>query len=127
MNARFLRHSPAMVITYWNNVRVLVLVRCESVGNIFSNQEGTMRQFVFSAAVVAAIAAGGSLMAVGAQAAPAAPSALQGAAADLNPATEVRTVCRMVRTRFGWRRSCYWVNDRVYAPRYRRPAVRFRF
>jgi hypothetical protein len=87
-----------------------------------------MRQAILTAAVVAAIAAGGSLVATGAQATIlGVPSAIEGAVADLNPATEVRNVCRMVRTRFGWRRSCYWVPDRVYAPRWRRPAVRFRY
>jgi hypothetical protein len=87
-----------------------------------------MRHLVLVGAAVAAITAGGSLMATTVQAAPlAAPSALQGAIADLNPTTEVRNVCRMVRARFGWRRSCYWVPDRGYAPRYRRPAVRFRY
>jgi hypothetical protein len=83
---------------------------------------------LLAGAVAAAITAGASLMATTVQAAPlAAPSALQGAIADLNPTTEVRTVCRMVRARFGWRRSCYWVPDRGYVPRYRRPAVRFRY
>jgi hypothetical protein len=86
-----------------------------------------MRHAVLTAAVVAAIAAGGSLMVSRAQATPlAAPSALQGAMADLNPATDVRYVCRMVRVRFGWRRACYWAPDRYYRPR-PRPGVRFRF
>ncbi len=74
-----------------------------------------MKRSVVAFAALAAIAAG-SLMASGAQAAPlSAPSALQGAIADLNPATEVAYVCRMVRTRYGLRRSCYW----------QRPVVRF--
>lgn len=86
-----------------------------------------MRHAVLTAAVVAAIAASGSLMVTRAQATPvAAPSALQGAIDELNPATEVRTVCRMVRGRYGWRRSCYWVPDRVYRPR-PRPTIRFRY
>lgn len=81
-----------------------------------------MKRLFLAAAAVAAIAASGSLTATTASATPlAAPLALQGAAADLNPASEVRYVCSMVRGRYGWRRACFWRPDRRYfAPRWRR-------
>jgi hypothetical protein len=78
-----------------------------------------MRRSVVALAALAAIISFGSLMTTGAQATPlSAPSALQGAVADLNPATEVAYVCRLVRTRHGMRRACYWSRPVIrFAPR----------
>jgi hypothetical protein len=86
-----------------------------------------MKRSVVAFAALAAIAASGSLMASGAQAAPlSAPSALQAAVADLNPATDVAYVCRLVRTRHGLARSCYWSRPVIrFAPR--RSVFRYRY
>lgn len=79
-----------------------------------------MKRSVVMLTALAAMAASGSLMST-AQAMPlSAPSALQGAVADLNPATDVRLVCRLVRTRHGLARSCYQARPVIrFAPRVR--------